>query len=191
MRFTSELAGDKDALYTLRQLGKEGQKAIARATNNGGRRARTLASKEIRNQVNLRAGYVRERLRTTRATTKKTEFVINATKRGVLMTRYPFRQTRKGVSVKIKPKSARSFIKGAFVTTVNAGGRKVEVVAVRQSGRFSTGNRRFKVLYSPSVSQVFNKVRDTITPDVMRYYGEQIDKELRQALKRLDKRNSR
>lgn len=191
MRFSADLKGDKQALKMLRNLGKIGQQAITRATNNGGRRARTLASKEIRSEVNLKAGYVRERLRIRKATRNKPEYVISATKRGVLMTRYPYTEKAGGVSVKIKRKGARTLVRGGFVVTLNAGGRKVEAVAIRQSGKFKTGNRRFKVLYSPSVSQVFNRIQDQITPEVIRYYGEQIDKELIQALKRLDKRNGR
>lgn len=190
-RFSAEIQGDKQALNSLRQLGREGQKAVTRATNNAGRRARTLASKEIRSQVNLRAGYVRERLKVKRANASRTEFVISAAKRGVLMTRYPYRQTRRGVSVNIKKGGGRARLDGAFVTQVNAGGRKVDVVAVRTTGKFRTGNQRFRVLYSPSVSQVFNTVRETITPDVNRYYAEQIDKELMQAMRRIERMGKR
>ncbi len=190
-RFNSDITGDKAALKTLRQLGKYGEQAMTRATNNAGRRARTLSSKEIRAQVNLKAGYVRNRLKIKRATRSRPEFVISAAKRGVLMTRYPYRTTRRGVTVKIKRTGARAVLEGAFVTQVNAGGRKVDVVAVRQPGRFSTGNRRFKVLYSPSVSQVFNKVRGEIKPEVDRYFEEQIRKELNQALRRFQQMGRR
>lgn len=190
-RFSAEIAGDKNAIKSLRQMGKLGQQAVTRATNNTGRRARVLASKEIRSQVNLKAGYVRERLAIKRATATKTDFVISANKRGVLMTRYPFRQTRKGVNVKIKKTGPRAVVDGGFVTTVKAGGRKVQVIAVGQPGKFRTGNRRFKVLYSPSVSQVFNSVRADINPEVNRYFREQIDKELAQALKRFNQAGAR
>jgi len=190
-RFNAEISGDKAVLKTLGQLGKFGQQAVTRATNNTGRRARTLASKEIRSQVNLKAGYVRQRLRVKRATRGNPEFVISATRRGVLMTRYPYRQTRRSVTVKIKKSGGRAVLDRAFVTQVNAGGRKVDVIAVGQPGKFSTGNRRFKVLYSPSVSQVFNTVRDDITPEVNRYFEEQISKELDQALRRFQQQGRR
>lgn len=194
MRFDAETVGDKRAITFLRKLGKEGQKAITRATNNTGRKARTLSSREIRNDVRLSAAYVRKRLKIQKATFKRNEYVIRAATRGVLMTRYPHRElARGGVSVGIKKGGARQKLSKAFVTELNAGNRRVRAIAVpdltgAQGGkraRYATGNLKIRVLYAPSVSQVFNDVRDRITPEVERYYVVQMDKEINQAIRRI------
>ncbi len=192
MRFTGEVVGQKQAQQFLKKLGTVGQQAIVRATNNAGRRATTLSNREIREQVNLKAGYVRERLKVKKATRQRVEFVITANKRGVLMTRYPYRVLKRGVKVRIKKGGPPRLIEGGFVTVLNAGGRKVQVIAApgeRDSSgrrkRYRTGSPTLKVFYAPSVSQVFNKTRDRVTPRVIRYYDEQIDKELARALKRI------
>lgn len=194
MRFEADLVGDKRALTFLRRLGKEGQKAITRATNNTGRKARTLSSREIRSDVALSAAYVRARLLIKRATFKRAEYVIRAKRRGVLMTRYPYRELQSGgVSVKIKRKGARKKIENGFVTRLNAQGRRVDAIAVpdytgavgKKRAKYKTGNLKIRVLYAPSVSQVFNDVRDRITPEVERYFIEQMDKEINQAIKRI------
>ncbi|SFM71380.1 phage tail protein [Marinobacter pelagius] len=196
MRVEADIAGDKRALTFLRRLGKEGQKAITRATNNAGRKARTLASTEIRKDVRLKAGYVRKKLKIRRATNKNQVFAIRAKRRGVLMTRYPYRELKRGgVSVGIKKGGPRKVLKGAFVTTVSADGKRVPVIAVPvrrgpdgKRPKYKTGNTKIQVLYSPSVSQVFNTVRTRITPEVMRYFEIQVDKEVNQAIKRITAR---
>ena len=195
MRFNGEVVGQREARQFLKKLGKVGQQAIVRATNNAGRRATTLSNREIREQVNLKAGYVRERLKVTKATRQRVEFVITANKRGVLMTRYPYRILKSGARVRIKKGGAAGFIEDGFETVLNAGGRRVKVIAApgdRDSSgrrkRYRTGSPTIKVFYAPSVSQVFNKTRDEVTPRVIRYYDEQIDKELARALKRITKR---
>ncbi len=131
MRFDADLVGDKRALTFLRKLGKEGLKAVTRATNNTGRKARTLSSREIRSDVALSAAYVRARLLIEKATFKRSEYVIRAKTRGILMTRYPYRNLNSGgVSVKIKRKGSRKKFPKGFVTRLNAQGRKVDVIAV-------------------------------------------------------------
>src|SRR5690606_14835054 len=108
--------------------------------------------------------------------------------------RYPYRVLQKrGITVKVKRKGARRRIEGAFVTRLNAQGRRVSVIAVpnykgavgKKRAKYQTGNTKIKVLYSPSVSQVFVDVRDRITPEVERYFIDQVDKEINQAIKRI------
>ena len=194
MRFTSQIVGQKQSLEFLKRLGTVGQQAIVRATNNAGRRATTLANREIREQVNLKARYVREQLKVRKATHQRVEFVITANKRGVLMARYPYSETRRGIRVRVKKGGPPKYIQGGFLALLKAGSKRVEVIAApgERDGsgrrkRYRTGSPTIKVFYSPSVSQVFNKTRDVITPAVIRYYGDQIDKELVRALRRVTK----
>lgn len=187
MRINDEFTGFKEAAKELKTLGQEGQRAVTRALNKTATKTRTLASKDIRSQVNLKAGYVREKLRIKKATFKQPQAVIYASRRGVLMTRYPHKVLSRGVSVRIKKGKARKVMKGAFVTTVNAGGKKVQVIAVqhRPRARYSTGNLKFDVLYGPSVSQVFQTARADITPEVEQYLAQQIEREIDRAWQRV------
>lgn len=196
MRITSGFTGDRQAVASLKRLGSEGLKAMTRATNKAGDKARTLSSREIREDVSLSAAYVRQRLRVRRATFSRLEYTIQTPKRGVLMTRYPYRELSRGgrpngVSVKIKRRGARAKLRSGFVTWLTAGQKKVQAIAVPErskSGgkrpRYKTGNSKIKVLYAPSISQVYDSVRGRITPEVLRYFEGQVLRELIQAEKK-------
>ena len=67
-------------------------RAMSRAINHTLGVTRTEASKEIRKQVKLKAGYVREKLKIKRATFYSLNGAIQTPARGTLLTRYPHRQ---------------------------------------------------------------------------------------------------
>ena len=122
-----------------------------------------------------------------RQPSRSPQAIIYANRRGVLMTRYPYKVMKQGVSVRIKKGKGRKVMKGAFVTTVNAGGKRVQVIAVqhRPRARYRTGNLKFDVLYGPSVSQVYETARADITPEVERYLAQQIEREIDRAWQRV------
>jgi len=145
------------------------------AINKTAAKAKTLASKKIREQVNLKAGYVGSHLKVKKSTFSTLSASIWATKRGVLMTRYPHRKIKKGVKVKIKKGGAYRLINGGFIMT-NLSNSGASGVAVRDNGKI-------KMLYSPSVSQVFNTVRDDIAPETDIYLQQQFEREIKRRLK--------
>jgi len=145
------------------------------AINKTAAKAKTLASKEIRAQVNLKAGYVGKHLTIKKSTFNTLTASIWATKRGVLMTRYPHRKIKKGVKVNIKKGGGYRLIGGGFIMT-NLSNSGASGIAVRENGKI-------KMLYSPSVSQVFNTVRDDITPETDKYLQLQFEREIKRRLK--------
>lgn len=174
----------------LKGLSLDGAKILTRTLNKTATKARTRSSQEIRKQVNLTNKYIigskgkQGKLWISKASYKKLQARLVAEKRGVLMTRYPHTMlARGGASVKIKRSGARVKIPNAFKTTVSAGGSRVEVLALPDSGKYATGNRKMKVLYSPSVSQVFNTVRDEVDAELMNFLAEATDREIATALR--------
>ncbi|KZZ70645.1 hypothetical protein A3765_16215, partial [Oleiphilus sp. HI0130] len=168
----------------LKGLSLDGPKILTRALNKTATKGRTRSSEEIRKQVNLKAAYVKGKLNISRATYKNLQSKITAEKRGVLMTRYPHTMlARGGVTVKIKRNGARAKLPSAFKTFVYAGGKRVEVLATPATGKYRTGNRKMKVLYSPSVSQVFNAVRDDIDAEMVDYLAAQTEIQVDTALR--------
>ena len=181
---TATVKGLKEVQRALKSYATDVQRVQTRALNRTITKGRTLTSKEIRSEVNLKAGYVKERVDIRKADFSKQIASIVARKRGILLSRFPNRIIKKkGVSVRVKRGSAK-FIKGAFKANVKAGGRTVEVVALRVPGRYKNGNAKFKALYGPSPSQVFANVRDKIGPQLERELLLQLQKELDSAAKR-------
>lgn len=170
-----------DVQLMVKGVAVNGPKVLSRSLNKTATKARTVSSKKIREQVSLKAAYVNSKLKIKRATWKNLTAKLEAEKRGVLMTRYPHTLLKSGIiSVKIKKTGRRAKLSGAFKTTIRAGGKTVDVIAVRdpEGGRYSTGNSKFKVLYSPSVSQVFSSVRDQVDDDMSVYLLNVTEQEL-------------
>lgn len=195
MKIRSEIVGQKQSLRFLKRLGTVGQQAIVRATNRTGSTAKKLSDQEIRAQVNLKQADVLSKLYFRQATKERVEYVIWAERRGRLLSRYPHSVLKKGVRVNVKKGGPKRLIKGAFKTRVKAGKKWVDVIAEpgkRDAGgrrlRYKKGSLKIEVLYSASVSQVFNETRDKITDRVSRRFEEQIDKELANALKRISRK---
>lgn len=179
---------DKDQLEDTRLLLKglnlEGPKIISRALNKTVTQAQKRSSAKIREQVSLKASYVKSKLKIKRATWQKLSAVLTAEKRGVLMTQFSHTALKRGgVTVKIKAGGARKKMPTAFKTTVRAGSKRVDVIALPATGKYKTGNRRMSVLYAPSVSQVFNTVRDEIDQEMLDYLADETEKQIQIALK--------
>ncbi len=156
-------------------------KILARSLNSTVSKGKTLSSKKIREQVSLKAQYVNSKLSVNKATWHKLSASISAASRGVLMTRYPHTVLKRGgATVKIKRSGARKKLPGAFKTIVYAGKEKkrVEVLAVPKAGRYKNGHRKIEVLYSPSVSQVFDDTRNQVMDELNDYLLEQVEKQL-------------
>lgn len=136
-------------------------RALSRAINHTLGVTRTESSKEIRKQVKLKAGYVRDKLRIQRATVSKTSGAIRTPSRGTLLTRYPHRQYKRGgIGVQVKPSGGKKKMPGAFFIRFRNG---VQAVAIRTRHGPGLGRSEgLKVLYGPSVSQVFTDVKDDL-----------------------------
>lgn len=84
--------------------------------------AKTDMSKSIRQEFNVSASYVRERLRVRKASFKAGRFSVeaeliggNGKRRSANVIAFAAKQGKQGVSVKIKKAGGRKVIKGAFI----------------------------------------------------------------------------
>jgi hypothetical protein len=179
---------DEEQIAEARSLfefvGGNADEALRVAINKTVPRARTISSRAIRDQVNLKASYVNERLATIKATRKSLNGRIRAESRGLLLSRFstdpliagdkvgwikPPLVPPGGIRVKVKPDQSPTVVSGGADTRPNAPfyvvlnkGQNVGIAA-RLAGQAS-GGRKFKVFSGPSLSQVFNGVRDQIMP---------------------------
>jgi hypothetical protein len=182
----------KDAISTFEFIGGNTEEAIKVAINKTVPRARTLASSKIREQVRLTAGYVNDRLVVRRATAKKLSGAISTPSRGLLLSRFSTdaliasdrvgwirapETPPRGIRVKVKPGGPTKEVKGDNETTgkpfyvVLNKGQNIGIAARLKSG---TKRNSFKVFSGPSLSQVFNTVRDDITGPAGDIYAAQL-----------------
>lgn len=165
---------DAAALFTF--VGGNSEDALRIAINKTAPKIKTLASKAIRTQVRLSASYVGERLLITKATRKKLTGAIGTPSRGILLSRFstdPLIAGDKvgwikpplippgGIRVKVKPDGAPKVVQGdtgrkPFYMVLNNG---ANVGIMRRSA-----DGKVQALYGPSLSQVFNTVRDDVLP---------------------------
>lgn len=136
-------------------------RAMSNAINHTLGVTRTEASKEIRKQVKLKAGYVRDKLRVQRATVGRLNGAIRTPTRGTLLTRYPHTRYKNGdMGVQIKPTGGKKRMPGAFFIRFANG---VQGIAIRTKYGPGLGRSEgLKVLYGPSTSQVFTDVKDDL-----------------------------
>lgn len=170
-----------DLRVSLSGLSLNGAKILSRSLNQTARRAKTRAAQEISGAYRLKSTYVKSKLAVKTANYRRLQARVTTAKRGVLLTRYPYAILKRGgVSVGIRKDSGRKKITDAFKTTVQAGSNRVEVIARPDpsGGRYSTGNRRIKVLYSPSVSQLFNQFKEKIDRELVEYLDTVTNREL-------------
>ena len=135
--------------------------ALARVVNRIASKVRTEASRRIRSKVALPASYVRERLFLRPATASKLEAVIYAKRRGVLVSRFKWRQLWEKNLTKSGRKAAG--ITGMIVPGRSYTARRWFVIPMLKDShvpgiaiRNSRARKDIEVLHGPSVSQVFN-----------------------------------
>ena len=142
------------ALDTLRK--DIAEMALASALNKTVAQAKTAMGREIRAEFNMSATTVNQSLRIKRASAARGKFSLqaelsSAAKRGrsLNLAHFSARQTRKGVTFKVKRTGARKLIPGAFM--INGG----KTVMIRE------GKTRLpiKALQTIDVAQMFNTRR--------------------------------
>ncbi len=178
-------------------VGGNSDEALRVALNKTAPKVRTASSAAIREQVRLSAAYVRERLDVVRATRSRLSASIKTPSRGLLLSRFstdPLIAGEKvgwirpplvppgGIRVRVKPSGPTRVVRGGADTAGNApfyivlnGGQNVGIAA-----RFK-GSRKIKVFSGPSLSQVFNTVREDVMPEA----GEEFTRQMIDAMRYL------
>lgn len=134
-----------DVQRTLQRMQADvADKATARALNRTIDQARTAMVREIRAEYNLPASQVRERLRIKRASFRAGTLGLTAALespsgkgRSLNVIRFQARQTRQGVTVRIRKTGGRPLIRSAFI------GNKGRTVFTRQPGTTMASRRQY------------------------------------------------
>jgi len=169
----------KEVINLFEFIGGNSTRAIRIAINKTLPIAKTAVSAAVRKELKITATIVREKLDTTPASGKNLIGSVNASPKGRLLSRYSTNPEIRGAKVSL-----------LYAPKVPAGGIKVEVKPkqrkVLQGSKEGTGDPfylilpnndlgiaqrrknpgpkggRLKILYGPSVSQGFNKLKEKI-----------------------------
>lgn len=185
------LKGQKDLERKLKKMKGAISKGTVRAINKTASKVKTQAAKQIGQEVVLKASYIKKKLQITKATRNKEFAVIFATKRGILLSRFSNKQlTRKakqggkknaGISVKVGRKKSRKKMRGAFYIRLKGSG--ATGIAIRKKG--AKGRNNFKIMHGPSVSQVWDNVKDNMEEDIKSWYYDIARHEIGRELKKI------
>ena len=172
---------------------KLANEAAAKTVNETALFAFKEAVEEIASTVNLKKSYINGKMRVTgRATSENLTATISSRDPRVLLSRYPFSASRKGVRIAVNKGGSRRSIPKAFIAR-NLRGSAATGIALRKQdaleyferafsrGRQTPGKNRklarlrrqanaaprsIEVLHSRTVNQLFESVRDDIQPQV-------------------------
>lgn len=168
-------------------------KALVKAVNHTVNKTKTEVGKAIRKEVNLPAAYVRRSLKVKRATLKNTSGSIKAPRRGSTMTRYwqPEGQDTNidldkvsffkapeapdaGPRVQIKPKGAVHRMEGAFFIGPMPNSGAILMVKRTLHGPGLGRSKGLQTIYGPSLSQVFNTLKDDLTTPQSEHFNNRL-----------------
>jgi len=157
-------------------VGGNSDKALQVAINKSGPKILTKSVKRIREDINLKAKYVRGRLEFVRANKNNLSGRISTNSRGILLSRFstvpeirdPDRRWAKppalparGIRVKVKPKSGTKVMTRSAFYMVLKDSLALGIVTRDRS----KVNGQYDVKHGPSVSQVFNDTRAKVLPE--------------------------
>jgi hypothetical protein len=174
----------------MKDVAKQMPIAAAQGINRAAEQTRTLASKAIREQVALKKKYVDERLTIKKAYSDSLWASISTPVRGMLLSRFPTRPAlsaaaerlprgKRGISVRVKPQGSYKLIAGAFFMRLRYGKTLGDNLGI--AVRPKAGGKPV-VRHGPSVSQVFNGVREDIAPEVRGLAQKNVERSLDRAL---------
>ena len=173
-----------DAISLFEFVGGNTSDAVRVAINKTAPKIRTRASSAIRSQVRLTAAYVRDRLTIRKAMRTNLTGAIQTPSRGLLLSRFstdpliagdkvdwikPPLVPAGGIKVKVKPDGEAKAVGGKPFYMVLKNSRAIGIVR-----RIGAGRRGIEVLHGPSLSQVFNTVRDDVLPEATAEYQAQL-----------------
>lgn len=191
---------DKTSLSNVRLLlngvSKEAPKILTRALNNTATKGRTEASKAIRKEVKLSASYVNSRLKVDKANFRTLQARVRTPSRGILLSRFstnaqarnpdigwirPPDNPPRGIKVRVSPNDGSKIVTGGdevsgkpfYIVLKN----RNLAIAARLSSPGPNGGK-IKVFSGPSLSQVFNNIKEDLGEPLAQYQEEQVSKQI-------------
>lgn len=190
-----EQIGLSVAIEHMEELPVSIKAALVRSVNAVVPKAFDLSVERITGQVALTPAYVRSRLYISqRATTTDPMAVISGRVRSTQLRRYqgtqlytkakiPGKKRLAGVSVKVKAGGSTKVLKHAWIIKLKYGDADAKLGLTRGiAQRTGPGRNDFRILYGPSVDQVFRDVKDEIRPDVQQMLADEWIKQMKDGL---------
>lgn len=164
-----------DLVSLLDGIDQGAEKALYRALKRVQSKAKTRVSQMIRNHpkhgLNLGAAYVKSKLNVGKPTYSNLTARLYASKRGTLLTRFPYRKKASGgINVKVLRKGSYKNLPGAFIME-NLKNSGATGIAIRKGGKI-------KMLYAPSISQALNQHLPQLSDEMGEYALEALEKEV-------------
>ncbi|MEQ8798100.1 MAG: phage tail protein [Salinisphaeraceae bacterium] len=183
----------------MQQIEREFEPAVHRVLNRTLKRARTVASKEIRQQTGMPASLVKRDLHGDRASRRRLEARLVAKPPsvkggGIPLGRFGAKPLKRGVSFNTGKPAGRRRLAHAFLLTPKQGGRVVAIRRLQGGSRVTnqpkqgwnssnrgrkpgTGYLDFPV--GPSIDQVFPDVRRDARRAASRFMAKEMERELK------------
>jgi DNA-binding transcriptional regulator YiaG len=153
-------------------------RVIMRGINRTVTPARTQISRELRKEINIKAGDLNEKINVRRATMSRWEARIELSTYRIPLLDFGARQTAEGVTYKIKKSGARELIPSAFIATMSSGHRGVFKRLYKQ-------RLPIQEKFGPSIGIVFQRSEQlvkTVTADAMTNLEKNIDAQVKYLL---------
>lgn len=115
----------RQLLKNIAVLTRDSEKYVARALNRTASGTQTDTVKQIRIDLNLKAKDIRDTMKIAKASKQKQTASVASSGARVPLIDFGARQTKKGVTVKVKRSGDRFLIKHAFLATMPTGHRDV------------------------------------------------------------------
>ncbi len=199
----------RDLDRELRALGRTGMQGIVRARNRTAQFVRTQGQRTVRKRLALPAAYVRDRILIRQATLEDQTASVRVPRRQTRFDRFRFRELTKavpgggrrgaGIAITLHP-GEREVLPSAFTVPLRRGrdeggggtgiAIRTEVLrrlgsAVDGSATGGAGRRRYEVLHTSSIRDVFSDGYQTeIGPKAAAIYQQQTERELANAIRR-------
>lgn len=191
---------DKASLNNVRLLlagvSKEAPKILSRSLNRTVAKGKTEVSKAVRKEVKLTASYISKRLTVKKASTKNLQARVVTPSRGILLSRFSTQANVRSENIswiKPPPVPARGIkVRVSATGSAQAFGGDKETTGkpfylALPNGRLGIAARRktlgpkggqIKVFHGPSLSQVFNNVKQDLQGPLSEYQEEQVSKQI-------------
>lgn len=190
-----EQIGLDEAKASFSELPANLRAALIRSINNVVPNAHALAVERITEQVALTKGYVKSRLYISqRANNTDPMAVISGRRRATQLRRYggtqlftsaklPGKRRLAGTSVRVKTGSGQKVLNHAWIIKLKYGESDAKQgLTMGIAQRTGSGRDDYRILYGPSVDQVFNGVKDEIRPDVEQMLADEWLRQMRSVL---------
>lgn len=161
--FDVKLEGVEEALEMLDP--KKFKRALRLTLEELGKGVRTVATKEISSEYNVKQKDLRSHIKVSKAT--ETEVTVAVTGARPSLTEFGASQTRKGVSFRIKKSGGRGFLPSAFITRIKY---DRGVFARQRGGKGRVPRGPVDVFTGPSIPQLFGSKR--VMQKIGAYVGE-------------------